>query len=353
MKIAFNSYLYGFSLARELAEDGHEVFMMGNMGKTYEKLGITHIANIVPEDYDYVVLDDLVFMDAPNVLCPSKKAIALEENRLETKKLVASLGIETIPKMNKTGATPPFYVRPHVGGKAIKVSEGDSVKAVKEYMKDRQMLNYDFEQPIDVDYEGYVYYTICEDEWCIDYVIEWLGEDDSHFGIPPRPWIQDSQVRNLPSTEVEKLKELATPILEHVSTLGGKYRGNVSFLKSTTGEYYFLEINSRTDPFDNVAMKISRTEWLQALIDGDINTLSQSHVDEHDKVIVQNTVDSVFPLETHMKYLPWPSGVSMKPDGIPFLIIKGTQIDLGGLTPEQKESYIREMKEANENIEII
>ena len=259
------------------------------------------------------------FKDKVRYIGPSEKAARLETDKLFSKRMADTVGVKTpgIIKQGKysdadygTNLTFPAIEKPaHVWSPAVNLfNESDAERAIEKVKSSLHPQSgdineeYFIEEYIDDMIETNVFFVIVNGEYRITHTQEIIGENLNKT-IDQNVWYIGSYIKPLkPEVDIIVRKEAAA-YLEKIAKIGGNYEGSFCGAYTSTGEWYFLEINVRPDIFNSTPTFMTGEDYVKSMSE-DISLLDKAW--EHqscDKLLIINAdKNEEYPFDLHKKY---------------------------------------------------
>ena len=259
------------------------------------------------------------FKDKVHYIGPSEKAARLETDKLFAKRMADIVGVKTpgIIKQGRysdsdygTNLTFPTIEKPaHVWSPATNLfNESDAQRAIEKVKTTLHPQSgdtneeYFIEEYIDNMIETNVFFVIVNGEYRITHTQEIIGENLNKT-IEQKVWYIGSYIKPLkPEVDIIVRKEAAA-YLEKIAKIGGNYEGSFCGAYTSTGEWYFLEINVRPDIFNSTPTFMTGEDYIKSMTD-DISLIEKAWKDKTcDKLLITNLDKSEeYPLHLHNKY---------------------------------------------------
>ena len=259
------------------------------------------------------------FQDKVQYIGPSEIAAQLETDKLFSKRMADTVGVKTpgIIKQGKysdadygTNLTFPAIEKPaHVWSPAVNLfNESDVKRAIeKMHLGDYPQSGdtneeYFIEEYIDDMIETNVFFVIVNGEYRITHTQEIIGENLNKT-IDQNVWYIGSYIKPLkPEVDIIVRKE-AEAYLEKVANMGGNYEGSFCGAYTSTGEWYFLEMNVRPDIFNSTPTFMTGEDYIKGMSE-DISLFDKAW--EHqscDKLLITNVdKNEEYPMNLHEKH---------------------------------------------------
>jgi len=259
------------------------------------------------------------FADKIKYIGPSEKAARLETDKLFSKRMADTVGVKTpgIIKQGKysdadygTNLTFPVIVKPaHVWSPAVNLfNESDVKRAIEKiHLGDYPQSGdtneeYFIEEYISDMIETNVFFVIVNGEYRITHTQEIIGENLNKT-IDQKVWYIGSYIKPLkPEVDIIVRKE-AEKYLEKIAYLGGNYEGSFCGAYTSTGEWYFLEINVRPDIFNSTPTFMTGEDYIKSMSE-DISLIEKAWKDKTcDKLLITNVdKNKEYPMNLHKKH---------------------------------------------------
>ena len=259
------------------------------------------------------------FKDKVQYIGPSEKAARLETDKLFSKRMADTVGVKT-PGIIKQGKysdadyginlTFPAIEKPaHVWSPAVNLfNESDAERAIEKVKSSSHPQSgdineeYFIEEYIDDMIETNVFFVIVNGEYRITHTQEIIGENLNKT-IDQNVWYIGSYIKPLkPEVDIIVRKEAAA-YLEKIAKIGGNYEGSFCGAYTSTGEWYFLEINVRPDIFNSTPTFMTGEDYVKGMSE-DISLFDKAW--EHqscDKLLIINAdKNEEYPFDLHKKY---------------------------------------------------
>ena len=259
------------------------------------------------------------FKDKVLYIGPSEKAARLETDKLFSKRMADTVGIKT-PGIIKQGKysdadyginlTFPAIEKPaNVWSPAVNLfNESDVKRAIEKiHLGDYPQSGdpteeYFIEEYIDDMIETNVFFVIANGKYEITHTQEIIGENLNKT-IDQKVWYIGSYIKPLkPEVDIIVRKEAAA-YLEKVANMGGNYEGSFCGAYTSTGEWYFLEMNVRPDIFNSTPTFMTGEDYIKGMSE-DISLFDKAW--EHqscDKLLITNVdKNEEYPFHLHKKY---------------------------------------------------
>ena len=398
----------------ELAQSGHNVYSNWHDNHSYENaLGIktlseednfffwSHMFTDKPATIDYIEkfidhynIDILQvanpgagylhthFKDKIKYIGPSEESSRLETDKLFAKEFANSLGIKT-PKVLKKGkygdcdyctnlTFPTIEKSAHTWNPAVNIFNEEDAQKIREQVetgnwpRDNMMIanpdgpnswdknalkneEYFIEEYIDDMIETNVFFVIVNGEYRITHTQQIIGENLNKT-IDERVWYIGSYIKPL-KPEVDKIvRKNAGKFLKKAAKLGGNYEGSFCGAFTSTGDWYFLEMNVRPDIFNSTPTFMSGEEYIKAMFE-DISLFDKAwkNVKLEKLLITSKDLYAEYPYDLHVKYnVPLPNNLIIK-DNKFYMSHHGTDETMGAGTiiaaENIPEEFIREVEE--------
>ena len=259
------------------------------------------------------------FADKIKYIGPSEKAAKLECDKMFAKATAIKVGCKT-PKILKTGKysdddygtnlTFPAIEKPsHMWSPAINLfNEADAKRAIEKVKSTLHPQSgdtneeYFIEEYIGDMIETNVFFVIVNGEYRITHTQEIIGENLNKT-IDQNVWYIGSYIKPLkPEVDIIVRKEAAA-YLEKVANMGGNYEGSFCGAYTSTGEWYFLEINVRPDIFNSTPTFMTGEDYIKGMTD-DISLIEKAWKDKTcDKLLITNVdKNEEYPMNLHEKH---------------------------------------------------
>ncbi len=259
------------------------------------------------------------FANKMKYIGPSEKAARLETDKLFAKRMADGVGLKTpdIIKQGKysdtdygTNLTFPVIEKPaHVWSPAVNLfNEADAERAIEKVKSSMHPQSgnineeYFIEEYIGNMIETNVFFVIVNGEYRITHTQEIIGENLNKT-IDQTVWYIGSYIKPLkPEVDIIIRKE-AGPYLEKIAKIGGNYEGSFCGAYTSTGEWYFLEINVRPDIFNSTPTFMTGEDYIKGMTD-DISLFDKAWKDKIcDKLLITNVdKNEEYPFHLHKKY---------------------------------------------------
>ena len=309
------------------------------------------IIDYVQKFIDYYNIDILLVTD-PNAaflythfhnkikyIGPPEKVARLETDKLYSKEIANNLNIKT-PKVLKEGKYSdddygcslnyPAIEKPsHTWGPAVNLfTEKDSKRAIE--LRDKNQ----YPRDIDTDYyieeyicdmiETNVFFVIANGEYRITHTQQIIGENENKT-IDGKVWYIGSYIKPLKPEVDIIVREQANIYLKEIAKMGGSYEGSFCGAYTSTGEWYFLEINVRPDIYNSTPTFMTGDNYIKGMFD-DISLFEKAWDGiQCDKLLITTlNVDEEYPIHLHSKYdVALPNNLEIK-DGKYYVSLFGT-----------------------------
>ena len=259
------------------------------------------------------------FKDKVLYIGPPEKAARLETDKLFAKAMATQLGIKTpdIIKQGRysdsdygTNLTFPAIEKPaRVWSPAVNLfNEADAERAIE---KVKSFLHpqsgdineeYFIEEYIDDMIETNVFFVIVNGEYRITHTQEIIGENLNKT-IDQNVWYIGSYIKPLKPEVDIIVRKKAAPYLEKIAKIGGNYEGSFCGAYTSTGEWYFLEMNVRPDILNSTPTFMSANEYMKGMFE-DISYFEKAWKDINiQKLLITHNDSTVeYPFHLHDKY---------------------------------------------------
>ncbi len=259
------------------------------------------------------------FQDKVQYIGPSEIAAQLETDKLFSKRMADTVGVKTpgIIKQGKysdadygTNLTFPAIEKPaHVWSPAVNLfNEADAERAIEKVKSTLHPQSgdtseeYFIEEYIDDMIETNVFFVIVNGEYRITHTQEIIGENLNKT-IDQKVWYIGSYIKPLkPEVDIIVRKE-AKAYLEKIANMGGNYEGSFCGAYTSTGEWYFLEMNVRPDIFNSTPTFMTGEDYIKGMTD-DISLIEKAWKDKTcDKLLITNVdKNEEYPMNLHEKH---------------------------------------------------
>ena len=259
------------------------------------------------------------FQDKVQYIGPSEIAAQLETDKLFSKRMADTVGVKTpgIIKQGKysdadygTNLTFPAIEKPaNVWSPAVNLfNEADAERAIEKVKSTLHPQSgdtseeYFIEEYIDDMIETNVFFVIVNGEYRITHTQEIIGENLNKT-IDQNVWYIGSYIKPLkPEVDIIVRKEAAA-YLEKVANMGGNYEGSFCGAYTSTGEWYFLEMNVRPDIFNSTPTFMTGEDYIKGMTD-DISLIEKAWKDKTcDKLLITNVdKNEEYPMNLHEKH---------------------------------------------------
>ena len=259
------------------------------------------------------------FADKIKYIGPSEKAAKLECDKMFAKATAIKVGCKT-PKILKTGKysdddygtnlTFPAIEKPsHMWSPAINLfNEADAKRAIEKVKSTLHPQSgdtneeYFIEEYIGDMIETNVFFVVVNGEYRITHTQEIIGENLNKT-IDQNVWYIGSYIKPLkPEVDIIVRKE-AKAYLEKIANMGGNYEGSFCGAYTSTGEWYFLEMNVRPDIFNSTPTFMTGEDYIKGMTD-DISLIEKAWKDKTcDKLLITNVdKNEEYPMNLHEKH---------------------------------------------------
>ena len=259
------------------------------------------------------------FKDKVLYIGPTEEAARLETNKLFSKEIANKVGIKT-PKILKQGQysdsdygtnlTFPTIEKPaNFWNSAVNLfNKKDAETAIELRNKGEhptyghEFDEYFIEEYIDDMIETNVFFVISNGEYRITHTQEIIGENLNKT-IQQKVWYFGSYIKPLkPEVDIIVRKE-AEIYLKEIAKMGGNYEGSFCGAYTSTGEWYFLEINVRPDIFNSTPTFMTGEDYIKGMFE-DISLFEKAWKDvKCDKILItHHDCNTEYPLHLHEKY---------------------------------------------------
>jgi hypothetical protein len=259
------------------------------------------------------------FKDKVKYIGPSEEAARLETDKLFSKRMADTVGLKT-PRIIKQGRysdsdygtnlTFPAIEKPaHVWSPAVNLFNQTDAKRAIEKVKiglhpqsSDTDEEYFIEEYISDMIETNVFFIIANGKYEITHTQEIIGEN-LNKSIDQTVWYIGSYIKPLtPEVDTIVQKE-ASAYLEKIAKMGGSYEGSFCGAYTSTGEWYFLEINVRPDIFNSTPTFMTGEDYIKGMFE-DISLFKKAWADKTcNKLLITNTnKNKEYPLHLHEKY---------------------------------------------------
>ena len=259
------------------------------------------------------------FQDKVQYIGPSEIAAQLETDKLFSKRMADTVGVKTpgIIKQGKfsdadygTNLNFPVIEKPaHVWSPATNLfNESDAQRAIEKVKLTQHPQSgdineeYFIEEYINDMIETNEFFVIVNGEYRITHTQEIIGENLNKT-IDQNVWYIGSYIKPLkPEVDIIVRKE-AEAYLEKISYLGGNYEGSFCGAYTSTGEWYFLEMNVRPDIFNSTPTFMTGEDYIKGMTD-DISLIEKAWKDKTcDKLLITNVdKNEEYPMNLHEKH---------------------------------------------------
>jgi len=259
------------------------------------------------------------FKDKVLYIGPSEKAARLETDKLFSKRMADTVGVKT-PEIIKQGRysdsdygtnlTFPVIEKPaHVWSPAVNLfNEADVKRAIEKIQEGSYPQSGDINEEYFIEeyigdmIETNVFFVVVNGEYRITHTQEIIGENLNKT-IDQNVWYIGSYIKPLkPEVDIIVRKEAAA-YLEKIAKIGGNYEGSFCGAYTSTGEWYFLEINVRPDIFNSTPTFMTGEDYIKGM-SKDISLIEKAW--EHqvcDKLLIANVdKNEEYPFHLHKKY---------------------------------------------------
>ena len=147
-----------------------------------------------------------------------------------------------------------------------------------------------------------VFFVIANGEYRITHTQEIIGENLNKT-IQQKVWYFGSYIKPLkPEVDIIVRKE-AEIYLKEIAKMGGNYEGSFCGAYTSTGEWYFLEINVRPDIFNSTPTFMTGEDYIKGMFE-DISLFEKAWKDvKCDKILItHHDCNTEYPLHLHEKY---------------------------------------------------
>jgi len=273
------------------------------------------------------------FKDKIKYIGPSEESTRLESDKLFAKEIANSVGIKTpaILKKGKYGdddyctnlTFPAIEKCAHHWNPAVNLfNEKDAEKVIAmvkqgswprdnsgvariddEYQHSAlKEIEYFIEEYIDDMIETNVFFVIANGEYKITHTQQIIGENLNKT-VDERVWYIGSYIKPL-KPEVDKIvRKNAEKFLEKAAKMGGNYEGSFCGAYTSTGDWYFLEMNVRPDIFNSTPTFMSGDDYLKGMFE-DISLFEKAWEDIQIEKLLITSEDlyAEYPYHLHVKH---------------------------------------------------
>jgi len=254
------------------------------------------------------------FQDKVQYIGPPEIAARLETDKLFSKRMADTVGVKT-PAIIKTGKysdsdycknlTFPAIEKPsHHWAPAINLfKEADAEKAIELlYLKDNPDDEYFIEEYINDMIETNVFFVVANGEYRITHTQEIIGENLNKT-VEQKVWYIGSYIKPLKPEVDTIVRKEADKYLKEISKMGGNYEGSFCGAYTSTGEWYFLEMNVRPDILNSTPTFMSANEYMKGMFE-DISYFEKAWKDINiQKLLITHNDSTVeYPFHLHDKY---------------------------------------------------
>lgn len=249
---------------------------------------------------------------------PSHDASQLEVSKIYAKNFVKQSGVKVPEILEISNSTEfdstlwpkPLIIKPTTSwAPAVIVNDGQDQLLTDHFNKAKPYELF-VEEYIHDKIETNVFYTIVNGEFTITHTQRICGEDRNK-NVLPREWYFDTFIEQLTPESDQIVRQSAEMLLTEVAKLGGCYEGSLCGFLTSSGEWYFGEINVRPDVHNSLPVLMSGNDWLTG-ITSDIN-LIKSYWKNKFLIKAMPTLSDVklipterYPIELHDKYRVYP-----------------------------------------------
>jgi len=256
------------------------------------------------------------FKDKVLYIGPTKEAARLETNKIFAKEIANKVGVKT-PAIIRQGKytdsdycsnlTFPTIEKPaYHWDSAINIFNEEDAQAAIDW---RTLLydehgdrEYFIEEYIDDMIETNVFFVIANGEYRITHTQEIIGENLNKT-VKQKVWYLDSYIKPLKPEVDTIVRKEADKYLKEITKLGGSYEGSFCGAYTSTGEWYFLEINVRPDIYNSTPIFMTGEDYIKGMFE-DISLFDKAW--EHqscDKYLCFNKdAQEEYPFHLHQKY---------------------------------------------------
>lgn len=150
--------------------------------------------------------------------------------------------------------------------------------------------------------ETNVFFVVANGEYRITHTQEIIGENLNKT-VEQKVWYIGSYIKPLKPEVDTIVRKEADKYLKEISKMGGNYEGSFCGAYTSTGEWYFLEINVRPDILNSTPTFMSANEYMKGMFE-DISYFEKAWKDINiQKLLITHNDSTVeYPFYLHDKY---------------------------------------------------